>query len=69
MDPALKANVQAADQGLVMIRTLITFAILRRLRTRSPELFDGARALAAIQACIEQDGTDVAGQPGYPGLA
>jgi hypothetical protein len=38
-----------------MIRTLITFVILRRLRIRSPQLFDGARALAAINACIEQD--------------
>jgi hypothetical protein len=40
---------------LVMFRTLLTYVILRRLRIRSPQLFDGARALAAINACIEQD--------------
>jgi hypothetical protein len=38
-----------------MIRTLLMFALLRRLRMRSPELFDGAKALVAINACIEQD--------------
>ena len=36
-----------------MFRTLLTYVVLRRLRTRSPELFDSARALAAINACIE----------------
>jgi hypothetical protein len=55
MDPALKVVIVAADHELVMIRTLVTFVILRRLRTRSPQLFDGARAVAAINACIEQD--------------
>jgi hypothetical protein len=38
-----------------MFRTLLTYALLRQLRIRSPEMFDGARALAAINACIEQD--------------
>ena len=38
-----------------MFRTLLMFSLLRRLRGRSPELFDGSRALAAINACIEQD--------------
>jgi hypothetical protein len=38
-----------------MFRTLVIFALLHGLRIRSPELFDGARALAAINACIEQD--------------
>jgi hypothetical protein len=40
---------------LVMFRTLLTYVLLRRLRIRSPQCFDGARALAAINACIEQD--------------
>ena len=40
---------------IVMFRTLLTYVILRRLRIRSPQYFDGARALAAINACIEQD--------------
>ncbi|MFZ0043626.1 MAG: hypothetical protein WAK93_20120 [Solirubrobacteraceae bacterium] len=38
-----------------MFRTLLTFVVLSRLRRTSPELFDGARALAAINACIEQE--------------
>ncbi|HEY5431412.1 MAG TPA: hypothetical protein VIK04_20015 [Solirubrobacteraceae bacterium] len=38
-----------------MVRTLLTYFVLRRLRRVSPELFDGARALAAINACIEQE--------------
>jgi hypothetical protein len=48
---------------LVMFRTLLTFVILRRLRIRSPQLFDGARALAAINACIEQDLAESANWP------
>ncbi len=40
---------------IVMFRTLLTYVLLRRLRIRSPQLFDGPRALAAINACIEQD--------------
>ena len=43
-----------------MVRTLLTYFVLRRLRRVSPELFDGARALAAINACIEQE---LAGYP------
>jgi hypothetical protein len=38
-----------------MIRTLLTYFVLRRLRSQSPELFDGSRAVAAINACIEQE--------------
>ena len=44
-----------------MVRTLLTYFVLRRLRRVSPELFDDARALAAINACIEQE---LAGYPG-----
>ncbi len=44
-----------------MVRTLLTYLVLRRLRRVSPELFDGARAVAAINACFEQE---LAGYPG-----
>jgi hypothetical protein len=38
-----------------MFRTLLAYFVLQRLRQQSPELFDGSRALAAINACIEQE--------------
>jgi hypothetical protein len=38
-----------------MFRTLFIYVLLKRIRLRAPELFDGGRALAAINACIEQD--------------
>ena len=49
---------------LVMFRTLLMYSLLRRLRDRSPELFDGSRALAAINACIEQDSVELSLGPG-----
>ena len=38
-----------------MIRTLLEFFYLKRLRQSAPHLFDGALAAASITACIEED--------------
>ncbi|MDQ6836205.1 MAG: hypothetical protein M3016_08465 [Actinomycetota bacterium] len=38
-----------------MFRTLLIYFILLRLRRSSPEMFDGSRALAAINACIAEE--------------